>query len=190
MHFSVTGNEIQLKTGLHSAKKGIATMILGMSTAAFTSLHVALSLIGLAAGLIVVFGMIRARILPAWSAVFLTTTALTSLTGFLFPFKGVTPGIVVGILTIAILLLAGLALYLKHLAGGWRGTYAVAATAALYFNFVALVAQSFEKVPALNALAPTLSEAPFKIAQGLTLALFATLAVLAFKRIRLVPAIG
>ena len=71
-------------------------MILGMSIAAFTTLHVVISLIGIATGFIVAFGMIGARRLPLWNAVFLVTTALTSLTGFLFPFKGVTPGIVVG----------------------------------------------------------------------------------------------
>lgn len=165
-------------------------MILGMSTAAFTALHVALSLIGIAAGFIVVLGMIWARSLPAWNALFLATTALTSLTGFLFPFKGVTPGIVVGILSMAVLILAIVALYSRRLAGAWRGTYVISATLALYFNFFALIAQSFEKIPALNALAPTLSEAPFKIAQLLALALFATLAVLAFRRYRLAPAIG
>ena len=123
-------------------------MILGMSTAAFTTVHVALSLIGLAAGFIVVFGMIRSRILPAWNGVFLATTALTSLTGFLFPFKQVTPGIVVGILSMVVLILAALALYLWHLAGRWRGTYVISAVLALFFNFLALIAQSFEKIPA------------------------------------------
>ena len=164
-------------------------MILGMSTAAFTTVHVALSLIGLAAGFIVVFGMIRSRILPAWNGVFLATTALTSLTGFLFPFKQVTPGIVVGILSMVVLILAALALYLWHLAGRWRGTYVISAVLALFFNFLALIAQSFEKIPALNALAPTMSEAPFQIAQVLAVALFAILAVLAFKRFRIAPAV-
>src|SRR5579859_5610338 len=165
-------------------------MILGMSTATFTLVHVALSLAGIASGLMVVFGMIRATSLPTWNGVFLATTALTSLTGFLFPYKGVTPGIVVGILSTAVLLLAGLALYLLQLAGGWRGTYVISAVLALYFNFVALIAQSFEKVPALNALAPTLSEPPFKIAQILAFVLFATLAVLAFKRYRIASPIS
>jgi len=150
---------------------------------------VALSLIGLAAGFIVVFGMIRSRILPAWNGVFLATTALTSLTGFLFPFKQVTPGIVVGILSMVVLILAALALYLWHLAGRWRGTYVISAVLALFFNFLALIAQSFEKIPALNALAPTMSEAPFQIAQVLAVALFAILAVLAFKRFRIAPAV-
>jgi|SRR6516162_8060545 len=159
-------------------------MILGLSTAVFTSLHVLLSLIGIAAGLIVVFGMIRATCLSMWNTLFLVTTTLTSVTGFLFPFKGVTPGIVVGILSIAVLILALVALYSGRLAGGWRGTYVISAAVALYFNFFVLIVQSFEKVPALKSLAPTQSEAPFKVAQFLTLILFVVLTVQAFRHFR------
>jgi hypothetical protein len=159
-------------------------MILGLSTAAFTSLHVLLSLIGIATGFIVVFGMIGARWLSRWNTLFLVTTLLTSVTGFLFPFKGVTPGIVVGVLSILVLILAAVALYSGHLAGGWRGTYVISAAVALYFNFFVLIVQSFEKVPALKSLAPTQSEAPFKIAQLLALIVFIFLTVLAFRRFR------
>ena len=163
-------------------------MILGLSTAVFTSLHVLLSLIGIAAGLIVVFGMIRATWLSMWNTLFLVTTTLTSVTGFLFPFKGVTPGIVVGILSIAVLILALVALYSGRLAGGWRGTYVISAAVALYFNFFVLIVQSFEKVPALKSLAPTQSEAPFKVAQFLALILFVVITVLAFRHFRVEPA--
>jgi hypothetical protein len=166
------------------------TMILGMSTAAFTTLHVVISLIGIATGFIVAFGMIGARRLPAWNALFLATTALTSLTGFLFPFKGVTPGIVIGILSILILIVAVVALYSKQLSGGWRGTYVITAMLAQYFNFFVLIVQSFEKVPSLHALAPTGSEGPFKIVQLLTLLLFVALTVVAFKRFRVEPALA
>jgi hypothetical protein len=165
-------------------------MILGMSTAAFTTLHVVISLIGIASGFIVAFGMIGARRLPTWNAVFLATTALTSLTGFLFPFKGVTPGIVIGILSILILIVAVIALYSKQLSGGWRGTYVITAMLAQYFNFFVLIVQSFEKIPALHALAPTQSEGPFKIAQLLALTLFVVLTVLAFRRFRIAPAVA
>jgi len=165
-------------------------MILGLSIAAFTSLHVILSLIGIATGFIVVFGMIRARWLSRWNTLFLVTTVLTSVTGFLFPFKGVTPGIVVGILSILVLILAAVALYSGRLAGGWRGTYVISAAVALYFNFFVLIVQSFEKVPSLNALAPTQSEAPFKIAQLLALILFVVVTVLAFRRFRVAAPIS
>jgi hypothetical protein len=165
-------------------------LILGMSIAAFTTLHVAISLIGIATGFIVAFGMIGARRLPAWNALFLATTALTSLTGFLFSFKGVTPGIVIGILSILILVVAVVALYSKHLSGGWRGTYVITAMLAQYFNFFVLIVQSFEKVPSLHALAPTGSEGPFKTTQLLVLLFFVALTVLAFKRFRVEPAVA
>jgi hypothetical protein len=165
-------------------------MILGLSIAAFTYLHVAISLIAIAAGLVVIIAMIGAKRVPAVTALFLVTTILTSLTGFLFPFKGVTPGIVVGILSMIVLLLAIFALYGRGLAGAWRGTYVITSALALYFNFFVFVVQSFEKVPALKALAPTQTEAPFKIAQLVTLVLFIALTITAFRRFRIEPRLG
>jgi hypothetical protein len=159
-------------------------MILGLSTAAFTSLHVAISLIAIAAGFLALFGMIASKRLPALNILFLITTVLTTLTGFLFPFKGVTPGIVVGILSMIVLCVAIFARYSGHLRGAWRGTYVITAALALYFNFFVLIVQSFEKAPALKALAPTQTEPPFKIAQLLTLVLFVILTVFAFRRFR------
>jgi len=165
-------------------------MILGLSIAAFTYLHVAISLIAIAAGFVVLVAMIGAKRVPAVTALFLVTTVLTSLTGFLFPFKGITPGIVVGILSMIVLLLAIFALYGRGLAGGWRGTYVISSALALYFNFFVFVAQSFEKVPALKALAPTQTEAPFKIAQLATLVLFIAITITAFRRFRIGPPLG
>jgi hypothetical protein len=165
-------------------------MILGMSLSAFTQLHVAISLIGIAAGFIVIFGMLASRTLPLVTALFLLTTALTSLTGFLFPFHGVTPGIVIGILSCVILAMALLARYSGHMAGGWRSTWIVTAILAQYLNFFVLIVQSFEKVPALHALAPTQKEAPFKIVQLAALVLFLVLAVLVLRKFRPAGAVG
>lgn len=159
-------------------------MILGMSTATFTQVHVWLSLIGIASGFVVVFGMIGGLRLSALTAFFLITTAATVVTGFLFPFKGITPGIVVGILTAIALLLAAIARYGAHLSGAWRGTWVIAAILSLYFNFFVLIVQSFEKVPALRRLAPTQSAMPFKLAQLVALAAFIVLTVLAMKKFR------
>lgn len=159
-------------------------MILGLSTAAFTLLHVILSLIGIGAGFIVIFGLIGSRRLPMWTAIFLVFTVLTSLTGFLFPFKGVTPGIVLGVLSMIVLLLAIAAVYGGHLHGGWRGTYVITAALAQFFNFFVLIAQSFEKIPALHALSPTQADPPFKIAQLANLVLFGVLTALAYRRFR------
>jgi uncharacterized membrane protein SirB2 len=119
--------------------------------------------------------------------VFLTTTVLTSVTGFGFPFKGATPAINVGIISLVILAIAIVARYARHLAGAWRKTYVVTAALALYLNVFVLVVQSFEKVPALKAAAPTQKEAPFLVAQLAVLALFIVLTVLAVKRFRNEP---
>ena len=164
-------------------------MILGMSVAVFTQVHVAISLIAIAAGFVVVFGMIAAKRLPLLTTLFLITTAATSVTGFLFPYHGMTPGIVIGILSLVVLLFAAVALYGGHLAGGWRATYVITAMMALYLNFFVLIVQSFEKVPALHALAPTQKEMPFKAAQLVTLVIFVVLASLATKRFRLHPGV-
>ncbi|HEX3940335.1 MAG TPA: hypothetical protein VHX11_02535 [Acidobacteriaceae bacterium] len=160
-------------------------MILGMSLAAFTKFHVALSLVGIGSGFLVAFGMIARRHFPMLTALFLITTAATSITGFLFPFKGVTPGIVIGILSLIVLLVAVIARYPAHLAGAWRATWVISAMLALYLNFFVLIVQSFEKVPVLKALAPTQSETPFKAAQLIALLGFLALTILAVRKFRL-----
>ncbi len=159
-------------------------MIVGMSVARFTQVHVAISLIGIAAGYVVIFGMMMSKRLPNMTALFLVATVLTSVTGFMFPFKGVTPGIVIGIVSMVVLLLAVIARYGGKLAGGWRGTWVITATVAQFFNFLVLVVQSFEKFPALHALAPTGKEMPLKVAQVLTLVLFIVLGVVAYRKFR------
>ncbi|QEH35081.1 hypothetical protein OJF2_36260 [Aquisphaera giovannonii] len=142
------------------------------SLEALTYGHVAISLAAIAAGFVVAIGMARGRRLDGWTAAFLATTILTSVTGFFFPFRGVTPGIVFGVVS---LILLAVALYARHaggLAGINRGLYVVTAMVAFYLNFVVLIVQSFQKVPALHALAPTQSEAPFLAAQVVALAGF------------------
>ncbi len=155
-----------------------------MSLAAFTALHVALSLIGIASGFVVLFGMIGAKKLPGVTSLFLITTILTSVTGFMFPYKGFTPGIGIGVLSLIVLLVAIIARYPGRLRGRWRGTWVVTASLALYLNFFVLIVQSFEKVPSLHALAPTQTEGPFKIVQLAVLILFAVLTSIAYVRFR------
>ena len=156
----------------------------------FTLFHVVISLIGIASGLIVLlFGLLASRRLPGWTALFLLTTAATSITGFFFPFHGFTPAIALGVLSLVILAAAIAALYAFRLAGAWRWIYVVSAVAALYLNVFVLVVQSFQKVPALHALAPTQKEPPFAVTQGVVLLLFVVLGVLAVRRFRPQPGI-
>ncbi|HEY1995177.1 MAG TPA: hypothetical protein VGG81_12290 [Edaphobacter sp.] len=159
-------------------------MVLGMSLSTYTTLHVLISLIGIGTGFIVLFGLINGRLLSPWNGVFLVTTILTSLTGFAFPNTKVTPGIILGVLSLIVLAIALIALYGFHLRGAWRRTYAITAMIALYFNVFVLVAQTFEHVPAFHALAPTGTETPFKVAQLLLLVLFAVLISVAAKKFR------
>jgi hypothetical protein len=159
-------------------------MIAGLSIENFTILHTAISLIAIASGLIVLAGMLRARRLPGWTAVFLVTTLLTSVTGFMFPINGLTPAIVFGLISIVILVIALAALYLKHLSGAWRWIYVTTALVALYLNVFVLIVQSFQKLPALQKLAPTQSEPPFLIAQAVALIAFLILGAMAARKFR------
>jgi hypothetical protein len=159
-------------------------MIAGLSIENFTILHTAISLIAIASGLVVLAGMLRARRLPGWTAVFLVTTILTSVTGFMFPINGLTPAIVFGLISIVILVIALAALYLKHLSGAWRWIYVTTALVALYLNVFVLIVQSFQKLPALQKLAPTQSEPPFLIAQAVALIAFLILGAMAARKFR------
>jgi len=157
-------------------------MILGMSTATYTFLHVLISLLGIGLGFVVMFGFLTGKRVDRWTATFLATTALTSISGFGFPFERLLPSHILAIMSLAMLALAIPARYVFHLVGAWRSVYVITATLALYFNVFVLVVQSFEKVPALKALAPTQKEPPFVVAQLLVLLIFATLTILATVR--------
>ncbi len=157
-------------------------MVLGMSIETLTRVHTLISLIGIAAGLVALAGMLTGKLCRKWTGVFLATTLLTTLTGFLFPISGFTPALGVGILSTVILVIALAALYVFHLAGAWRPIYVITAVLALYLNSFVGVVQAFQKVAVLQPLAPTQSEPPFLIAQGLLLGLFVVLGAIATVR--------
>ena len=157
-------------------------MILGMTTSAFTLLHVLISLVGIGSGLVVVFGMLSGRRLDGWTALFLASTVATIVTGFGFPFDHLLPSHKVGILSLVVLAVAILARYAFHLRGAWRRIYAISAVTALYFNVFVLVVQAFLKVPALKALAPKQTEPPFLLTQLVVLVLFIVIGIMAAKR--------
>jgi hypothetical protein len=111
-------------------------MILGLSLVQFTYLHVFMSLIGIGAGIFIIFGLLTSRRLSILTSLFLITTVLTSVTGFLYPFNGMTPGIVLGILSMIVLILAIIGLYVRKLAGAWRGIYVVSVMRGILFQFL------------------------------------------------------
>jgi hypothetical protein len=160
-------------------------MIFGMTILTFV--HVLLSLIGIFAGLVVMYGLLISKQLKGWTALFIWTTVATSVTGFLFPFHRFLPSHAIGIISLVALSVAIFALYGLHLAGAWRRIYAVTAMISLYLNVFVLIAQLFDKVPALKALAPTKTEAPFKEAQLVLLLAFVVLTILAAMKFRSEP---
>ena len=151
---------------------------------AFTLIHVGISLGAIFSGFVVLFGMLTAKRLDGWTAFFLATTVLTSVTGFLFPFHGITPAIVVGIISLVVLAVAIFARHARNLFGVWRKTYVVTALLALYFNVFVLIVQAFRKIPALKEIAPTQNEPPFKLTQFVVLVAFLVLGILATSRFR------
>jgi len=166
-------------------KKETPNMILDLPT--LTLLHVVLSLLGIASGVVVMYGLIAAKRLETWTALFLLTTVATSVTGFFFPFVRFLPSHGVGIVSLLVLTAAIVARYAARLAGAWRPIYAVSAVIALYLNLFVLVVQMFQKVPALAALAPTQSEPPFLLTQSVLLTICVVFTIAATMRFRSEP---
>ena len=148
----------------------------------FTQVHVVISLIAIFAGAVVAFGLLTAKRLDRWTMLFLVTTLLTSVTGFFFPFRGLTAPIWFAIITLVVLAIGIFARYGRKLTGAWRWIYAVAAILALYLNVFVLIVELFLRVPALKALSTT--HAPFLVAQLVALVIFVVLTALAASRFR------
>lgn len=155
-----------------------------MPSATYTLLHVLISLVGIGAGCVVLYGLLTGKQLDGWTALFLATTVATSVTGFGFPVDHLLPSHIVGIISLVVLGVAIVARYSFQLAGLWRQVYVVCAALALYLNVFVGVVPSFLKVPALKALAPTQTEPAFLVAQLAILTFFVGLAIVATKRAR------
>lgn len=155
-----------------------------MDLDAFTLFHIALSLVGVASGFVVLGGFFARAELPLANHVFLASTILTSATGFLFPFTGLLPSHVVGLVSLLVLAVASYARYRLGATRRGKGLYVVTATIALYLNVFVLAVQTFLKNPALQKLAPTQGEPPFAIVQVLVLAVFVLAGITAFRRVR------
>ena len=164
-------------------------MILGMSLDTFVLVHVIISLIGIVAGLVVMFGMLGSNRMPGLTTIFLLFTILTSATGFLIPplvSEKLLPSHMIGLLSLILLAIACIALYVMKLSGSWRWIYVLTALISLYFNVFVLVIQSFLKIPALTALAPgnPPSGPAFAVVQGLVLLFFVLVIIGTVRRFR------
>ncbi|MDO8877087.1 MAG: hypothetical protein Q8M24_18195 [Pseudolabrys sp.] len=177
-------------------------MIVGLSVTNFTILHVVISLIAIASGLVVVFGMIGSHRLPKTTALFWVMTVLTTVTGFMFflaptQAKMFTPATATGVVATIVFLVALFALYAKHLYGKWRWIYVVTAVISLYLNIFVLIVQSFGKLKIVN---PAASFTPpfgppfqpptdfhFAVVQGVTLVIFIMLGIITAIKFRRAP---
>ena len=164
--------------------RGRGTLILGLSIQTFTIIYVVIGLMAIAVGIVVLIGMFGSHRMRGWTAFFLLTTILTSVTGFLFLIHGFTSVLGTGIASCVLLALALCGLYGKHLAGAWRWIYVACASNALYLNVLVLIVQSFQKLPALKPLAPTQSEPSFLIVKGVALIVFLFISIAAALRFR------
>jgi hypothetical protein len=167
-------------------------MVLGVSLATFTLVHVIISLIAFVSGLVVISGLLGSKPMPGLTAVFLLFTILTSATGFLFPFTQLLPSHMIAILSLVLLAIACIALYAMRLAGPWRPIYVVTAMTSLYLNVFVLIIQGFLKVPALHALAPGVPPAGpvFAVAQGIVLVFFVLVIIGAWRRYHPIAVVG
>jgi hypothetical protein len=148
----------------------------------YTLSHVVITLMAIVAGLVVAYGLVTSRRLDGWTLAFLVLTVATSVTGFFFPIHGLTPALVVGVISMILLTIAVAARYQFRLAGAWRWIYVVTVLTSLWFNVFVLIVQSFQKIRPLHDLAPTQSELPFALAQGGTLILFIVVGIAAVRR--------
>jgi hypothetical protein len=154
----------------------------GLPLETFTLVHILISLVGIVSGTLVLIGMLKGEARGQWTVLFLASTILTNLSGFGFPLATLVPSHVTAIISLVVLCIALIALYSFRLEGPWRLIYVVTSMTALYLNVFVLIAQAFLKIPALNALAPTGSELPVAVVQGIVLLIFVGLTVMAAKR--------
>jgi hypothetical protein len=153
----------------------------------YTVFHTAIALVGIFTGFVVLAGLLTGKSLDGWTRWFLVTTVATTVTGFLFPFHGVTPAIILGIITVPILAMTIYARYPKQLRGAWRWIYVIGALLSLYLNVFVGIVQSFQKIPALQAIAPTQTEPPFQITQLIAVCVFIVVTVVGIMRFKVKP---
>lgn len=153
-------------------------MTLGLSIAAFTLLHVVISLVGIGSGIVVTVQLLASNWSRPWNNLFLWTTLATTVTGFMFPVSVLTPAQIVGAISTVALAVA----FWSYYRLGRARIYVSAALFALDLNCFVLVVQGFQKVGFLNALAPNQTELPFVIVQGLVFGGFVVAVAVIWRR--------
>lgn len=161
-------------------------MMLGLSLSSFAIVHVIISLVAIASGFVVMFGLLGSRPMPASTVIFLSFSILTSVTGFMFPATRLLTSHMIGMVSLVLLAAACIALYAMKLRGAWRAVYVLTALISLYLNVFVLLVQAFLKIPVLHDLA--LGNPPngsaFAVIQGLVLTFFVVVIVGAWRRFK------
>ncbi len=127
----------------------------------FTVVHVVISLVAIVTGFIAMAQMLQDHTSNTVTGTFLSMTLLTSLSGFGFPAAQITPAHVFGVMSMALLATAFIALYVRRAMGVWKMTYILTAVLSQYLNVVVLIVQSFQKLSPLRVIAPP--DAPLSI---------------------------
>jgi hypothetical protein len=155
-----------------------------LSLDALTLTHVAITLIAIFSGFVVLNQMRSSTLSGGWTGIFMLTSVLTSVTGFVFFHPpSFTPAQGTGIVALLVLGPTLYGLYAKRLAGPWRAIYVIGAVISLYLNVFVLVVQLFQKVPALQPLAGNPPSGPvFGAVQGIVLIAFIVAGWRAVKR--------
>src|SRR5262245_14349667 len=133
-------------------------MTFGLST--LGSMHVAFSLFALAAGLVVVAGLLAERSIPVWTALYVASGLAAAVTGFGLPVTAAVPRYL-GILVLALLLTTAIARCVFRRAGPWHRIHAVAAVLSVHVFVFFAIGEAFLRISILNGLSPTLTELPF-----------------------------
>lgn len=154
-------------------------MLLDLGT--FTAIHTALSLVAIPVGIVAMLSLFGLPVSRRWIAAFLALAVLTTVTGFFFPFQGVTPAFATGIIASLVLLAVFAAQYAGRYAGPWRWVYAGGVVASLYFLVFVTIAQVFTKTPALQDTAALPGGPAFAVTQLGALAVFVVLGIGAAK---------
>lgn len=163
-------------------------MIVDLAT--YTAIHTIISIVQLVSGFVVVYALLKSQSAPGWTLLYIVTAIATSVTGFGFPFVKFLPSHVFAIISLVLFALVILGRYVFHYAGAWRWIYAIGMVVTVYLDAFVAIFQSFLKIPAIHALAPTQSEPPFAIAQGVLLVIAVALIIAITIRFRPAAAVA
>jgi hypothetical protein len=159
-------------------------MIFGMTP--FVAFHTAITLVAIVSGLLMLAAMLRNGRADGMTLTFLVFSVATAVTGFMIQTHPATPAVSLGMILSVLLVFALAARYVFAMRGAWRWIYIIAATIALWSNCFVLVVQTFQKVPALHAIAPGIPPTGplFNAVQGIVLIGFVVAGYVSLRRFR------